>query len=339
MGLQTQIMDNIKDAMRAKDTVALEALRAIKSELLLAQTATGSKEEISEDEEIKIIQKLVKMRKDSAKIFTEQNRSDLAEPELAQIAVIEKFLPKQLSENEIELIVSKIIAETGASGIASMGKVMAQASSQIGGAAEGKTISSIVKKLLVVLVLFLGLNSFSQESIVDLNAGGNFTAFDNNTNSNFKHFGLGYTYMFDARWGAGLDFGFDTFNNGDKQINSVQHNRVTLKVVSNLSDLLNNHGNYSNFSLYGHLGLGYGEIRVAGANSTVDHLANVAIGIRPALNITDEFGIFLDNTIVFNLSQHIDFKGDLVYNGNYPASVTKIYDNLSLGIFYKFGQR
>lgn len=141
-------MDEIKNAMRAKDTLALEALRAIKSEILLAQTATGSVAEISEADEIKILQKLVKMRKDSATIFTEQNRPDLAEPELAQIAVIEKFLPAQLSELEVETIVAKIIAETGASGIASMGKVMGLAAAQIGGQAEGKTISSIVKKLL-----------------------------------------------------------------------------------------------------------------------------------------------------------------------------------------------
>ena len=149
MSLSTQIMDSMKEAMRAKDSVALEALRAIKSEILLAQTASGSKEEISEADEIKILQKLVKMRKDSASIFTEQNRADLAEPELAQIAVIEKFLPAQLSEAEVEAIVAKIIAETGASGIAAMGKVMGLASAQIGGQAEGKTISTIVKKLLV----------------------------------------------------------------------------------------------------------------------------------------------------------------------------------------------
>lgn len=149
MSLQSKIMDVMKDAMRSKDTVALEALRAIKSELLLAQTATGSKEEISEVDEIKILQKLVKMRKDSAEIYKTQNRPDLAEPELAQITVIEQFLPAQLSEAEVEAIVSKIIAETGASGIASMGKVMGLASAQIGGQAEGKTISAIVKKLLV----------------------------------------------------------------------------------------------------------------------------------------------------------------------------------------------
>lgn len=149
MSLQTKIMDEMKNAMRSKDTVALEALRAIKSELLLAQTSSGSKEEITESEEIKILQKLVKMRKDSASIFTTQNRPDLAEPELAQIAVIEKFLPAQLSEAEVETIIAKIIAETGATGIAAMGKVMGLATAQLGGTAEGKTISTIVKKLLV----------------------------------------------------------------------------------------------------------------------------------------------------------------------------------------------
>ena len=148
MSLAVKIMDEIKNAMRAKDTIALEALRAIKSELLLAQTATGTKEEITEEEEIKILQRLVKMRKDSASIFATQNRPDLVEPELAQIAVIEKFLPAQLSEGEVEAIVAKIISETGAVGIASMGKVMGLASAQIGGQAEGKTISAFVKKLL-----------------------------------------------------------------------------------------------------------------------------------------------------------------------------------------------
>ena len=149
MSLSVLIMDDIKTAMRAKDTVALEALRAIKSEILLAQTASGSKEEISADDEVKLLQRLVKTRKESARIFTEQNRLDLAEPELAQIAVIEKFLPAQLTETEVEAVIAKIIAETGASGIASMGKVMGLASTQLGGTAEGKTISTIVKKLLV----------------------------------------------------------------------------------------------------------------------------------------------------------------------------------------------
>lgn len=149
MSLSTQIMDEMKTAMKAKDTVALEALRAIKSAILLAQTETGAKEELTADDEIKLLQRLVKTRKDSATIYTEQNRLDLAEPELAQIAVIEKFLPAQLSEAEVEAVISKIIAETGASGIASMGKVMGLATAQLGGTAEGKTISTIVKKLLV----------------------------------------------------------------------------------------------------------------------------------------------------------------------------------------------
>jgi uncharacterized protein YqeY len=149
MSLQVQIMEEIKTAMKAKDTVALESLRAIKSELLLASTASGSKEDLSEEDEIKLLQRLVKTRKESARIFTEQNRPDLAEPELAQVAVIEKFLPAQLSEEEVEAVIAKIIAETGASGIASMGKVMGLASAQLGGTAEGKTISAIVKKLLV----------------------------------------------------------------------------------------------------------------------------------------------------------------------------------------------
>lgn len=149
MSLEVKIMDNMKEAMKAKDTVALEALRAIKSAIILAKTEAGAADGLTADAEIKMLQRLVKMRKDSATIFTEQNRPDLAEPELAQIAVIEKFLPAQLSEAEVETIIAKIIAETGASGIASMGKVMGLAAAQIGGQSEGKIISGIVKKLLV----------------------------------------------------------------------------------------------------------------------------------------------------------------------------------------------
>ena len=136
-------MDDLKIAMRAKDTVALEALRAIKSEILLSQTASGSKEEITADDEVKLLQRLVKTRKESARIFSEQNRLDLA------VWPGEKFLPAQLTEAEVEVVIVKIISETGASGIASMGKVMGLASAQLGGTAEGKTISTIVKKLLV----------------------------------------------------------------------------------------------------------------------------------------------------------------------------------------------
>ncbi|WP_445714954.1 GatB/YqeY domain-containing protein [Flavobacterium sp.] len=149
MSLEAKIMDQMKEAMKAKDSVALEALRAIKSAIILAKTEAGATDTLTEDQEIKMLQRLVKMRKDSAEIFTKQNRPDLAEPELAQIAVIEKFLPAQLSEEEVEAIIAKIIAETGASGIASMGKVMGLATAQIGGQAEGKVISGIVKKLLV----------------------------------------------------------------------------------------------------------------------------------------------------------------------------------------------
>ena len=149
MSLEAQIMDHMKTAMKAKDTIALEALRAIKSAIIMSKTEVGAAEGLSADQEIKMLQRLVKMRKDSAEIFTAQNRPDLAEPELAQIAVIEGFLPAQLSEAEVETIIAKIIAETGASGIASMGKVMGLASAQIGGQAEGKVISSIVEKLLV----------------------------------------------------------------------------------------------------------------------------------------------------------------------------------------------
>ena len=149
MSLEVKIMDQMKEAMKAKDSVALEALRAIKSAIILAKTEAGATDTLTEDQEIKMLQRLVKMRKDSAEIFTKQNRPDLVEPELAQIAVIEKFLPAQLSEAEVEAIIAKIIAETGASGIASMGKVMGLATAQIGGQAEGKVISGIVKKLLV----------------------------------------------------------------------------------------------------------------------------------------------------------------------------------------------
>jgi uncharacterized protein len=149
MSLEVKIMDHMKEAMKAKDSVALEALRAIKSAIILAKTEAGAAEGLTEADEIKMLQRLVKMRKDSYEIFTAQNRPDLAEPELAQIAVIEKFLPAQLSEAEVEAIVAKIIAETGATGIAAMGKVMGLASAQIGGQAEGKVISGIVKKLLV----------------------------------------------------------------------------------------------------------------------------------------------------------------------------------------------
>lgn len=148
MSLLTQINDEIKNAMRAKDTVALESLRAIKSGILLAQTESGAKEELSKDEEIKLLQRLVKQRKDAAAIFTDQNRADLADPEIAQAAIIEKFLPAQLSESEVEAAVSGIIADNKFSGMADMGKTMGLASALLAGQADGKTISGVVKRLL-----------------------------------------------------------------------------------------------------------------------------------------------------------------------------------------------
>ncbi len=148
MSLETQIMDEMKNAMRAKDTVALEALRAIKSGIIMAKTEAGASETIAAEDEIKLLQRLVKQRKDSATIYKEQGRSDLAEPELAQVAVIEKFLPAQLSEAEVEATVAAIITEGGFSGMASMGQVMGKASAALAGKTDGKTISTIVKKLL-----------------------------------------------------------------------------------------------------------------------------------------------------------------------------------------------
>lgn len=148
MSLQTTINEEIKNAMRAKDTVALESLRAVKSAILLANTEGGASGEISSDEEIKILQRLVKQRKDSAAIYTQQGRQDLADPEILQAAVIEKFLPKQLSEAEVEVAVEKIISENALSGMANMGKVMGLASAQLTGQADGKTISGVVKRLL-----------------------------------------------------------------------------------------------------------------------------------------------------------------------------------------------
>ena len=149
MSLETQIMDEMKTAMRAKDTVALEALRAIKSGIILAKTESGATDTLSADDEIKLLQRLVKQRKDSASIYTEQGRPDLAEPELAQVAVIEKFLPAQMSEAEVEAVVAKIIADNGLSGMAAMGQVMGIASKELAGQTDGKTISTLVKKLLV----------------------------------------------------------------------------------------------------------------------------------------------------------------------------------------------
>ncbi|PHR10761.1 MAG: glutamyl-tRNA amidotransferase [Aequorivita sp.] len=149
MSLQEKVMEAMKTAMKAKDTQSLEALRAVKSALLLAQTETGSKVDLSETEEIKLLQKQVKQRKDSAAIYREQGREDLAEPELAQAQVIEQFLPAQLTEAEVSKIVDEIIIETGASSMADMGRVMGLASAKLAGKADGKTISTVVKSRLL----------------------------------------------------------------------------------------------------------------------------------------------------------------------------------------------
>lgn len=148
MSLQQKIMASMKEAMKSKNTIALEALRAVKSEILLAKTSAGGGEELSEEQEVKLLQKLVKQRKDSATLFAEQGRQDLAEPELAQAAVIEQFLPEQLGEEEIAAIVGEIIAATGAEGMKDMGKVMGQATAKIAGRADGKTVSTIVRNKL-----------------------------------------------------------------------------------------------------------------------------------------------------------------------------------------------
>lgn len=148
MSLQEEVMTAMKTAMKEKDQMALSALRAVKSEILLAQTETGSKEELTKEQEIKILSKLVKQRKDSAAIYAQQNRNDLAEPELAQAEIISQFLPAQLSEAEIEKIVLETISKVGASGMKDMGKVMGIVNQQLAGKADGKTIASIVKTKL-----------------------------------------------------------------------------------------------------------------------------------------------------------------------------------------------
>ncbi|PQJ82724.1 GatB/YqeY domain-containing protein [Polaribacter glomeratus] len=149
MSLQTQVMDKMKEAMKAKDTIALQALRAVKSAFLLAKTETGVKEELTEEQEVKIIQKQVKQRKDSAAIFIEQGRQDLADPELIELAVLEQFLPEAVSDEKIEEVVITTIKMLGASGMQDMGKVMGVVSAELAGKADGKTISTLVKKNLM----------------------------------------------------------------------------------------------------------------------------------------------------------------------------------------------
>jgi uncharacterized protein YqeY len=147
MSLQDSVMTALKAAMKSKDTVALTALRSVKSAILLAQTS-GSGAELNEQDEFKLLQKLVKQRRDSADIFKKQNRLDLAEPELAEVEVISQFLPKMLDEAEVEKVVVETIASLGASGMKDMGRVMGVVSKTLAGKTDGKTISTLVKSKL-----------------------------------------------------------------------------------------------------------------------------------------------------------------------------------------------
>lgn len=148
MSLEQKIQAELKTAMLAKDEKSVRSLRAIKAAIILAKTSEGAGGEIKEEDEIKLLQKLVKQRKDSLEIFTTQNRADLASKEQEEIEVIEKFLPKQLGAEELKGIIANIIAETGASSPADMGKVMGVATKQLAGKADGKAISALVKELL-----------------------------------------------------------------------------------------------------------------------------------------------------------------------------------------------
>ena len=148
MSLEQKIMTELKAAMLAKNEAALRSLRAIKAAILLAKTSEGASGEIKVDDEIKLLQKLVKQRKDSLEIYQQQNRPDLAQKEIEEIEVIEKFLPKQLSSDELRSELQTIITEVGASSPADMGKVMGVATKKFAGKADGKTISALVKELL-----------------------------------------------------------------------------------------------------------------------------------------------------------------------------------------------
>jgi len=148
MTLTEQITQDIKTAMKAKDKVALEALRGIKKELIEASTAEGADGGVSEEAGIKIMQKMVKQRKDAASIFIEQGREDLAEKEVAEIKVISKFLPEQITGDELEKLVAAIVEKSGASSMKEMGKAMGMASKELGGKADGKEIADLVKKIL-----------------------------------------------------------------------------------------------------------------------------------------------------------------------------------------------
>ena len=148
MNLEQQVMVEMKDAMKARDEAGLRGLRAIKAEIIKAKTEPGAGGEITAEGEMKLLQKIVKQRRDSLEIFTTQNRPDLAIKEQEEIAIIERFLPKQLSADEIKEALKLIIAEVGASSPADMGKVMGVATKQLAGKADGKVVSGLVKELL-----------------------------------------------------------------------------------------------------------------------------------------------------------------------------------------------
>lgn len=148
MTLEQQIQEDIKAAMKAKDSVAMNAVRAVKGEILLFKTAEGGSGEVTDEDVLKMIRKLVKQRRESAEQYVAAGRKELADNELAEAAVIEKYLPKQLSEAEVEAKVEEIIAALGATSLKEMGKVMGAANAALAGQADGKTISGIVRKLL-----------------------------------------------------------------------------------------------------------------------------------------------------------------------------------------------
>jgi len=147
MSLEAKLMSDLKEAMKAKDQAALRSIRAIKAAILLAKT-DGSGKEVTEDMEIKMLQKLVKQRQDSLDIYINQGREDLAQTEREEIEVISKYLPEQMGAEELNQFIKDLIEKTGASGMKDMGKIMGMASGQLAGKADGKTISSIVKNLL-----------------------------------------------------------------------------------------------------------------------------------------------------------------------------------------------
>lgn len=148
MSLEQKVMEQMKDAMKTKNEAALRSLRAIKAEIIKAKTEPGANGQINEADEVKLLQKMTKQRKDSLEIYTQQHRADLAQKEQEELAIIESFLPKQISEEELKAAISTIIQETGAKTAADLGKVMGIASKQLAGKADNKTIAAMVKQLL-----------------------------------------------------------------------------------------------------------------------------------------------------------------------------------------------